>query len=153
MLITRRNYTGTHFISQCVLLNKGNGSMECLPHCTCLSLVRPIVDYGAVCWGSVRGGTDTCVRPGAQDCGKMCKYNERLELGNGGSAFCAVCSAYCGELAWKAIGDGLHRAYCLSGVDHDWKIGNRRQGAGGSGRVSGNIPLQTGPSSSGTNYL
>jgi hypothetical protein len=48
-------------------------------------------------------------------------------MGNGGAAFCAVYRAYCGELAWKAICDGLHRAYSLSRVDHDWKIGSTRQ--------------------------
>jgi len=34
---------------------------------------------------------------------------------------------YSGEPAWKAIGDRLQRSYYLSRVNHDWKIGKRRQ--------------------------
>ena len=40
---------------------------------------------------------------------------------------CAPHKAYCGEQAWKAVGDRLKRPYFLSRADHDWKIRNRRQ--------------------------
>ena len=40
---------------------------------------------------------------------------------------CAHFKAYTGEAAWKAIGDRLQRPYCLSRVDHDRKIRNRKQ--------------------------
>jgi hypothetical protein len=35
--------------------------------------------------------------------------------------------AYCGEKAWKDIGDRLERPHYLSRVDHNLKIRNRRQ--------------------------
>ena len=37
---------------------------------------------------------------------------------------CVLSTAYCGQPAWKAVGDRLQRPYYLSRVDHDWKIGN-----------------------------
>jgi hypothetical protein len=38
-----------------------------------------------------------------------------------------VYKAYCGEKAWKNIGDRLDRPHYLSRVDHNLKIRNRRQ--------------------------
>ena len=43
------------------------------------------------------------------------------------SGILALFRAYYGERAWKAIGDRLQRANYLSRVDHERKIGNRRQ--------------------------
>jgi hypothetical protein len=43
------------------------------------------------------------------------------------SRICALFKAYSGERAWKAIGDRLQQPNCLSRVDHERKIGNRRQ--------------------------
>ena len=40
---------------------------------------------------------------------------------------CALFIAYSGERPWKAIPDRLRRAYCLSRVDHVWKIRDRKQ--------------------------
>jgi len=40
---------------------------------------------------------------------------------------CALFKAYCGERAWNVIGDRLRRAYCLSRVDHVWKIRDRKR--------------------------
>jgi hypothetical protein len=49
---------------------------------------------------------------------------------------------------WKTIGDRLRRPGYLSRVGHDGKIRTESKG-----EISENILLQTGPSSSGTNYL
>jgi hypothetical protein len=43
------------------------------------------------------------------------------------SRMCALFKAYCGERAWKAIGDRLQRPHYLSRVDHERKIRSRRQ--------------------------
>jgi len=40
---------------------------------------------------------------------------------------CALFKAFSGERAWKAICDGLRRAYYLSRVDHVRKIRDRKQ--------------------------
>jgi hypothetical protein len=40
---------------------------------------------------------------------------------------CALLKAYTVERAWKAIGDRLQRPCYLSRVDHDRKIGSRKQ--------------------------
>jgi len=43
------------------------------------------------------------------------------------SRICALFKVYCGEWAWKAIGNRLQWPYYLSRVDHERKIRNRRQ--------------------------
>jgi hypothetical protein len=40
---------------------------------------------------------------------------------------CALYKVHRGERAWKDIGDRLERPYCWSRVDHNLKIGNRKQ--------------------------
>ena len=42
---------------------------------------------------------------------------------------CAVCTSYCGQSAWKAVGEGdrQQRPYYLSSVGDEWKIRKRRQ--------------------------
>ena len=56
---------------------------------------------------------------------------------------CAFNKAYSGEPDWKAIGDRLHRPYCLSRVDDDCKIRKRRQSThiGKYSFVNRTIPL------------
>ena len=53
LLITGRKESGRHFSSQCVFLKKGNANAEGL---ACTSLVHPIVECGAACWGPFREG-------------------------------------------------------------------------------------------------
>ena len=43
------------------------------------------------------------------------------------SRMCALFKVYCGERAWKPIGDRLERPHNLSRVDHERKIRSRRQ--------------------------
>jgi hypothetical protein len=43
------------------------------------------------------------------------------------SRICALFKSYSEELAWKAIGDRLQQPHYLSRVDHERKIGSRRQ--------------------------
>jgi len=43
------------------------------------------------------------------------------------SRICVLFETYSGERAWKAIGERLQRPHYLSRVDHERKIGSRRQ--------------------------
>ena len=43
------------------------------------------------------------------------------------SRICALFKAYCGEHAWKPIGDRLKRSHYLSRADHEMKIRSSRQ--------------------------
>jgi len=50
---------------------KGNGFTKSLAD---VSLVRPIHEYGAVCWDPYRvgGGGNNCVRQGTKESGQIC---------------------------------------------------------------------------------
>jgi len=85
MFITWRQKSGRHFILQCVFLKKLNSNTKNVAY---TSLVRPILEYREGCvLGSVQGGADKCVRPGAKESGKICKSYERFELGSVGAAY------------------------------------------------------------------
>ena len=45
------------------------------------------------------------------------------------SGICALFKAYCGERAWRGIGDRLQRSHYLSRADHERKIRSKRQRA------------------------
>jgi hypothetical protein len=82
--------------------------------------------------GSVQGGTNKCVRQGAKEAAKFAHYAnspnwETLASHRKLSRVCALFRAYSGEPAWKDIGDRLQRPHYLSRVDHERKIGSRRQ--------------------------
>jgi len=99
-----------------------------------MSLVRPILEYGAACWDPYREGQisalDRVQKKGAKFAHHTNSPNwetwaSRRKL----SLICALFKAYSGEWAWKAIGDRLQRAHYLSKVDHEEKIRSRRQRA------------------------
>jgi len=50
-----------------------------------MSLVRPILEYWATCWG-VQGGTNKYVRQGAKESGQICTSYDQSKLGNSGVA-------------------------------------------------------------------
>ena len=85
--------------------------------------------------------TDKCVRPLQQQAAqfthhmKCCDW-ETFAQRRTTAGLWALCKAYCGERAWKAIGDRLRGTYGLSGVDHV-----RKNRDGSKERTSGNIPL------------
>jgi hypothetical protein len=57
------------------------------------------------------------------------------------SRICALFKAYSGEQSWKVIGDRLQRPNCLSSVDHERKIKNRRMDIGKYSFVNRTIRL------------
>jgi hypothetical protein len=103
------NYTvkkpGKHFIFQCGLL------------------------------GSLHGGTDKFVRPGAKDSGTICTSYEQFELGNldtdqADSSHMRSLQTYTGERAWRATGDRLQGPCYLCRGDHNKEIRSRKQRTG-----------------------
>jgi hypothetical protein len=111
------------------ILKKGNSSTKSLAYTT---LVRPILEYGAVCWDLYREGQihalDRVQKNAAEFAHLTNKSNwETLTQSRKISCKCALFKAYSGEWAWKATGDRLQQPNYLSRVDHEWKIRNRRQ--------------------------
>jgi len=118
-----------HFIMR--ILKKGNSSTKSLAYMT---LVRPILKYGAVCWDPYRKGQIHALDRVQKKAAKFAhhtneSYWETLSQRSKISHICTLFKAYSGEQAWKAIGDRLQRPNYLSRVDHERKIRNRRQRA------------------------
>ena len=111
------------------LLKKGNSSTKTLAYTT---LVRPILEYGAACWGPYREGQIHALERVQK---KASKFTHRTNESNWEtlskrrkmSRICVLFKACSGEKAGKAISDRLQRANYLSRADHERKIRNRRQ--------------------------
>jgi hypothetical protein len=134
--MVEKDWKALHFIMH--ILKKGNSSTKSLAYMT---LVCPILKYGAMCWDPYREGQihalDMVQKKAAKFAYHMNELNwETLSQRRKISHICALFRAYSGEWAWKAIGDRLERPNYLSRVNHERKIRNR-----GKGRISGNIPL------------
>jgi hypothetical protein len=97
--------------------------------------VRPILEYGAVCWDPYREGQINALERVQKKAVKFARgHNHR----NGSdweslvqrrkiARLCALFKAYTGEQAWKAIGERLQGPCYLSRDDHDQKIRSRKQ--------------------------
>ena len=97
-----------------------------------MSLVRPILEYGAACWDPYREGQISAIDRVQKRAAKFDYHTNRsnwetLLSRRKLSRICAFFKAYSGEWAWKAIGDRIQRPHYLSRVDHDWKLRCRRQ--------------------------
>ena len=116
-------------INMRVTYKKGNSSTESLAY---TALVRPILEYGAVCWDPYREGqihaSDRVQKKAAKFAHLTNELNwETLSQRRKISRICAVFKAYSGERAWKAISDRIRRPNYMSRVDHARKIRSRRQ--------------------------
>jgi hypothetical protein len=120
---------GRHYTSQCAY-SKGNSSTKRLAYTT---LVRPILEYGAACWEPYREGQIHALDRVQNKVTKFAyRTNESTwETLSQRRMISRIVSplfrAYSGERTWKAIGDRLQRHNCLSRIDHERKIRNRRQ--------------------------
>ena len=123
----RRAWKALRFTKR--ILKKGNISTKSLAD---TSLVRLILEYGAACCGPYRerqiSALDRVQKKGAKfahhsNSPKWETLASRRKL----SRFCALYKAYCGERAWKAVGNRLERPHYLSRVDHERKIMDGRQ--------------------------
>ena len=111
------------------ILKKGNSNTRRLAY---MSLVRPILEYGAACWDPYREGQisalDRVQKKAAKFAHRTNRPNwETLASRRKLSRICALFKAHCGERAWKPIGERLKRPHYLSRADHERKIRSRRQ--------------------------
>ena len=94
--------------------------------------MRPIVEYGAVCWDPYRKGQINALDRVQKKMAKFANHTndsvwETLAQRRNITRICAVFKAYIGERAWKSIGDRLQGPCYLSRDDHDRKIRARKQ--------------------------
>jgi hypothetical protein len=111
------------------ILKKGNSNTKSLDY---MSLIRPILEYEAMCWDPYREGQVTALDRVQKKVAKFAHHTkssnwETLASRRKLSRICALFKVYSGERAWKATGDRLQRPNYLSTVDHERKIRSRRQ--------------------------
>ena len=97
-----------------------------------MSLVRPILEYGAACWDPYREEQISALDRVQKKAAKFAHHKnspnwETLTSRRKLSRICALFKANSGERAWKPIGDRLQWQHYLSRVDHERKISSRRQ--------------------------
>jgi len=97
-----------------------------------MSLVRPILEYGAACWDPYGEGQIIALdrlQKKAAKFGHLTNNStwETLTSRRKLSRVCAPFKAYSGERAWKAIGVKLQWPHYLSRIDHEREIRSRRQ--------------------------
>ena len=123
----KKAWKALHFTMR--ILKKGNSNTKRL---ALISLVRPILEYGATCWDPYREGQISVLDRVQKKAAKFARHKnspnwENLASRKKLSRLCALFKAYSGGRAWKPIGDRLERPHYLSRVDHERKIRSRRQ--------------------------
>jgi hypothetical protein len=111
------------------ILKNGNSNTKSLAY---MSLVRPILEYGAACWDPYRERQINALDRVQKKAAKFAHHKNRpnwetLASRRKLSRICALFKAYSGERTWKPIGDRLKRPHDLSRGDHERKIRSRRQ--------------------------
>jgi len=89
------------------VFDKGNSNTKGLAY---MSLVRPILEYGAMCWDPYREGQIFALDRVQKKAAKFAHYTnssnwENLASRRKLSRLCALFKAYSGERAWKVICD------------------------------------------------
>jgi hypothetical protein len=92
-----------------LILKKGNSNTKSLAN---ISLVLPILEYGAACCDSYKDGQINALDRVQNKAAKFTHHRndsnwETLAQRREIARICALCKAYTGERAWKAIGDRL----------------------------------------------
>jgi len=123
----KKAWKALHFTMR--ILKTGNSNTKSLAY---MSLVRPILEYGAACWDPYREGQISALDMVQKKAAKFAHHTnspnwQSLASRRKLSRICVPFKAYSGERAWKAIGDRLHRPHYLSRIDHGRKIRSRRQ--------------------------
>src|SRR5215469_14862478 len=111
------------------ILKQGNSNTKSLAY---MSLVHPILEYGATCWDPYREGQITALDRVQKKVTKFAHHTnssnwETLASRRKLSRICALFKAYSGEWVWKAIGDRTQQPHYLSRVEHKRKTRSRRQ--------------------------
>ena len=101
----KKAWKALHFTMR--ILKKGTSNTKSLAY---MSLVRPILEYGAACWGPYREGQISALDRVKKKAAKFAHYTnspnwETLASRRKLSRLCAPFKAYSGEPAWKPIGD------------------------------------------------
>jgi hypothetical protein len=121
----QKAWKALHFI-MCIL-KKGNNTK----HLAYTTLVRPILEYGAVCWDPYRDQV-SALNHVQNRMAKFAHYTtetgwESLAQHRMIARICTLVKAYTSIRAWKSTGDKLVKPCYLSRVDHNRKIGKRKQ--------------------------
>jgi hypothetical protein len=90
-------------------VQKGNRNTKCFAY---KSFVRPTLECGAACWGQCREGQinvlDRVQKKVAEFANRTKDSDwETLAQRRTMARLCALFKSYCGERAWKAVGDRL----------------------------------------------
>ena len=122
----KKAWKALHFTMR--ILKKGNSNTKSLAY---MSLVRPILEYGAAWWDPYREGQISALDRVQKRAAKFAHHKnspnwETLASRRTLSRICALFKAYLGERTWKHIGDRLERPHYLSRVEHERKIRSRR---------------------------
>jgi hypothetical protein len=132
----QKAWKALHFIMR--ILKKGNNNTKRLAY---TALVRPILEYGAVCWdhtvwsgvlGPYREGQVSALNWVQKRAAKFANNInesgwETLKQRRLIARLCALFKAYTGGRAWRAIGNRLLKPCYLSRDDHNRKIRTRKQ--------------------------
>jgi hypothetical protein len=111
------------------ILKKGNHNTK---HLVYTALIRPMLEYGAVCWDPHRVGQVSALNWVQGRAAKFANNTdqigwEALSDRRLVSRLCALFKAYSGNRAWKAVDDRLLRPHYLGREDHNRKIRSRKQ--------------------------
>jgi len=113
-----------------VYLKKGNNTTKRLAY---TALVRPTLEYGAVCWDPYRGHVRLLNRVQKRAAKVANNINESvwetLAQRRLIARICAICKAYTGRWAWKALGNRLLKPYIWVGmiIIEKLGLGNKEQ--------------------------
>ena len=126
----KKAWKALHFTMR--ILKKGNSNTKSLAY---MSLVRPILEYGAAFWDPYRERQISALDRVQKNANKFAHHKnipnwETLASRRKLSRICALFKAYSGERAWKPIGDRLQRPHYVGRVDQEGKLG-----VGGKGRI------------------
>jgi hypothetical protein len=91
------------------VLKKGNRNTQILDY---MSLIRPIPEYVPACWDPRREGQINALDRVQKKAAQFTNHTKDSDWENVAqrrtiARSCAVCKAYCGERAWKAIWNRL----------------------------------------------
>jgi hypothetical protein len=125
--MVKKAWKALHFTMR--ILKKGNSNTKSLAY---MSLVHPILEYGAACWDPYREGQIIALDRVQKKVAKFAYHTNSSHWETSAShiklsRICALFKAYTGQWAWKAIGDSSQWPHYLSRVDHECKIRSRRQ--------------------------
>ena len=123
----KKAWKALHFIIG--ILRKGTSNTKSLAYMT---LIRPILAYGAACWDPYREGQTRELDRVQRKAAKFAHHTNNPTWETLASRRRIVCvgalyKAYCGEWAWKDVGNRLERLHYLSRADHNRTTRSRRR--------------------------